>query len=104
MTVGEFQRYASSHKPSKISFWTENQPWYSITDPKKAKMSFTTMLICENPNMLCLKCVGGNELCFDQIKYIQVEEDKSLLGTIITVFCGPFKSDDADISYVLIAS
>ena len=61
------------------------------------------MLIFENPNLICLKS-GQNTVMFNRVKFAEIDTDATVLGTLITVFCGDFNSDGYDISYTLIAA
>lgn len=102
ITVGELKAYCAANKPSNVRFSTENQSWYRISDPCKVNMSFSIMLIYENPNLICLKS-GTNTMCFDRVKYAEIDTETTVLGTLITLFCGDFASSDHEITYCLIA-
>lgn len=104
LSVREFGTYLTTHKPSSISFWTENQSWYDPADPCKIRVTSTIMLIHENPNVIYLKWGSDNEICFNHIRYIEIDENSTVLGTIITVACGDFGSRETRTSYTLIAS
>lgn len=103
ISVKEFKDYCDKNKPRSIIYQTENQKWYQVSDPCKAKMSFPIMLICENPNLICLKS-EANTLSFDRVKCIEVDTESTVLGTLITVFCGEFETNDHDITYTLIVA
>ena len=87
VSVKELKEYCENHKPQQISFYTENQSWYCVSDPCKFKLSFPVMLICENPNMICLKS-GANTLCFDRVRCVEIDTEMTVIGTVFTVFCG----------------
>lgn len=103
MSVGEFKSYCEANRPQYILFYTENQSWYCVSDPCKIKMSFPIMLICENPNIICLKS-GNNTLSIDRVKAVKIDTDSSVLGTIITAFCGNADMDGYEIAYTLVAA
>ena len=103
ITVGELKSYYASKKLSTVRFSTENQKWYRVSDPCKVNLSFSAMLITENPNLICLKS-GVNTICFDRVKFVEIDTESSVLGTIITLFCGDFGSNDYDITYRLVAA
>ena len=103
LSVRELKRYCEEHKPHCIYFKTENQAWYGTSDPCKLDMAFSIMLICENPNLICLKS-SGNTLSFDRVKSIEVDTDASILGTVITIFCGDFNTAEHDITYKLVVA
>lgn len=103
VSVRELIEYCEYNKPQCIQFYTENQKWYKASDPCKIKMTFPTMLICENPNLICLKA-EANILSFDRVKFIEIDTESTVLGTLITVFCGKFDKPGYDITYTLIAT
>lgn len=103
ITVGELKAYCSAKKPVSVSFSTENQSWYRVSDPCKVNMSFSIMLIYENPNLVCLKS-GLNTMYFDRVKFAEIDTDTTVLGTVITLFCGDFSSNNYDITYRLVAA
>lgn len=82
LSVRELKRYCEEHKPH---------------------CAFSIMLICENPNLICLKS-SGNTLSFDRVKSIEVDTDASILGTVITIFCGDFNTAEHDITYKLVVA
>lgn len=104
LSVNEFAAYMTEHKPSKVSFWTENQPRHKSSVTCRVRMVFPIMLILENPNVICLKHGDGNEMYFYSVKYIKMDDESSVLGTIITVYCGGLTPNDAETSYTLVAS
>ena len=103
ISVHEFKEYCKTNRPNSIIYLTENQAWYRVADPCKIDMSFPIMLIYENPNIIFLKS-GNNTILFDMIKYIEIDTESTVLGTIITVYCGEFGTDGYDITYTLIAA
>jgi len=100
--VKELKEYCENHKPQQISFYTENQSWYCVSDPCKFKLSFPVMLICENPNMICLKS-GANTLCFDRVRCVEIDTEMTVIGTVFTVFCGGRNDKEQEITYTLLA-
>lgn len=103
MTIGELKQYCTVHKPSSVRFATENQVWYKVSDPCKVSVSFPIMLICENPNLICLKS-GANIMSFDRVKFVEIDTDMTVLGTVFDLFCGDSTSTGNDITYRLIGA
>lgn len=101
--IKEFKEYFSKQKISEISFWSENQEWYSVADPCKLRLTFTNMLIYENPNIICLKSSMGS-LCLDRVKSVEYSTDSTPLGILITVVCIAAKGSGKEKVYTLIAS
>ena len=61
------------------------------------------MLICENPNIICLKS-SNNTLSIDRVKEVKIDTESSVLGTVITVFCGNADADGYESAYTLVAA
>lgn len=103
VTVRELKEYCDKNKPHCVQFFTDNQLWYRASDPCKIRMTFPIMLIFENPNLICLKS-GANTISFDRVKFIEIDTDITMLGTVFTVFCGEFGKEGYDTTYTLIAA
>lgn len=104
VSVRELMDYYARNKPKEISFATENQPWYKVSDPCKVRCTFPVMMICENPNLVCLKS-GRNTICFDRVELAEVDTDATVLGTVVKLFCGSqSESNDAEASYILVVA
>lgn len=103
VSVNELKKYYSIHKPKRVTFCTENQDWYRVADPCKLSLSFQIMLICENPSLICLKS-DMSTMCIDRVKNIEIDDDISSLGTILTVNCGDNVTNITDKIYKLIVS
>lgn len=102
INLRELKEYYEQNKPDRIVFQTQNQEWYDISDPCKIEMVFPTMLIFDNPNIICLKC-GQNTITFDRIDHVEIDADYTVLGTTINIFCGNSGSNKPDAVYTLIA-
>lgn len=103
VSVKELKEYYELHKPQQISFYTENQSWYRVSDPCKIRMSFPIMLIRENPNLICLKS-GENMICFDRVRFVEINTELTALGTVLTVCCGDIGGAEPEITYTLLAA
>lgn len=102
VSVKELRDYYAKNKPKEISFVTENQPWYRVSDPCKVRCTFPVMMIYENPNLVCLKS-GGNTICIDRVKFAEVDTDATVLGTVLKLFCDAQpESKDVEASYILV--
>ena len=102
VSVRELKEYYKNNKAQSVQFYTENQTWYKASDPCKIRMTFPIMLICENPNLICLKS-DPNTIFFDRVKFAEIDTESTVLGTLITVFCGEFGKSGHDTIYTLIA-
>ena len=103
MNVGELKRYYEGRSLRRILFCTENQKWDAVENPMKASLVFSSMLIACNPNIICLKA-GENMLYFERVKCVNVDTERSILGTVLDVVCGDSAGKTNDVHYTLIAS
>lgn len=71
---------------TEFSFWSENQEDYSPADPCKLKLSFSTMLVNENPGVICLK-EGESTLRLGRVVDVQCDGNCLPVGALITVAC-----------------
>lgn len=103
VSMRELKEYCSQNKPQQVLFCTEDQEWYCVADPCKLRLSFPIMLICENPNLICLKS-ETNIMCIDRIKFAEINSEMSVLGTVLKVSCGSMKAAEPEKTYTLIFS
>lgn len=103
VSIKELREYYECNKPQSVQFYTENQKWYRVSDPCKVRMSFPIMLIYENPNLICLRS-GADTLSFDRVKFAEIDTEATVLGTLVTLFCGGLGKSEHDIAYTLIVT
>ncbi len=101
MTFGELKEYFRKNPPRKITYYTENQDWYRVEDPCKIQMTFPSLLVSENPNLICLKS-GNGTLLFDRVKTAEVDTTATVLGTVVTLYCSDSDTGQRGISFKLI--
>ena len=80
---------------------TENQRWYQTSDPCKVQMHFKIMLISETPNLVYLKSDVGS-ICFDRVRFVEVDTDITVLGTVLYLYCGGKSAASPETTYTLI--
>lgn len=98
----ELKEFCEQNKPHLVSFCSVNQNWHSTADTCQLELSFPVMSLYENPNFIYLKS-GENALSLSRIKFAKIDTETSVLGTLITVFCGNFFEEGYDTTYTLIA-
>lgn len=104
LTIRELKDYYACNQPREISFWTENQPWYHVSNPCKFRCSFPIMTICENPNLVCLKS-GSSTVSFDSVRFAEIDTETTALGEVLTLFCKDTSNPtEEDTSYILIVA
>lgn len=103
MSIRELERYYKRRSPRQILYCTDNQTWGGVSNPMKAVLTFTSMVMACNPNMICLKS-GENTVWFERVKNVVVDPDRSPLGTVLDIVCGDSAGNENDIHYTLITS
>ena len=103
MSVGDLKRYYEGRGVKRILFCSENQAWNKVENPLNINLTFTSMLMACNPNVICLKC-GDNTMHFEKVKRIYLDADRSPLGTVLDIVCGDSNTRGNDIKYTLIVS
>lgn len=103
VSVKELKEYCERNKPRQITYYSENQTWYRVSDSCKLMMHFPAMLIYENPNLICLKS-RTSTIYFDQVRFAEIDTETTVLGTIFTLFCGGPSATAPESTYILIAS
>ncbi len=103
VSVKELKEYCERNKPKQVAYYSENQDGYRVSDPCKLRMHFQIMLICENPSLICLKS-GTSTICFDRVCSVEIDTETTVLGTILTVYCGCSGAEEPEITYKLIAA
>jgi len=99
----EFKEFIARRKPKTLSFLSENQSSYDVAEPCVLQLSFTNMLISENPGVIYLTN-GENSMRLDRVKSVEIVEDVSPIGSLIKVFCKNPRVPTGVSSYIIIAS
>lgn len=103
VSVKEMKEYCERNRPKQVTYYSENQDWYRACDPCKIRMHFPIMLIYENPNLICLKSEAST-ICFDKVRFVEIDTETTVLGTIFTIYCGSALKKEPEVSYKLIAA
>ncbi len=102
VSVREFQGICSEKPPKQILYCSENQEWYRVSNPAKFSLSFCDIKTLENPNTIYLRA-KENIVYFDRVRYIDVDDEQTVLGRVFVVTCGDSKAKEAEKKYTLIA-
>jgi len=100
--IREFKDFIAKRNPKSFVFWSENQDSYRAADPCKLQLTFTNMLISENPSVIYLTC-GENSMRLDRVKNVEYSDNITPLGTIIRIYCGNSVVGRQEFCYSLIA-
>lgn len=101
--VDDFKEFMKRCKPTTLSFLSENQDDFDIAEPCILQLSFTNILIHENPNVIYLTG-GANSMRLDRVKSIEFNEKATAIGTLIRVHCKNPYNRSGESVYTLIAS
>lgn len=101
--IKEFQEFIARCKPKTISFLSENQDGFNIADPCVLQLSFTNMLIHENPNVIYLTG-GASSMRIDRVMCVQFSEESTPIGFLVKIVCGCPGSRSSVSTYTLIVS
>lgn len=101
--IREFKAFIAKLNPKSIWFLSENQDEFDVADPCVLQLSFTSMLIHENPNVIYLTG-GASTMRIDRVKYVQFDENPTPIGALIKIFCDYPGNRTGVRSYTLIAS
>lgn len=101
-TVREWKRYYEGRSMNSFMFCTENQGLAGLDDPMKIRMAFQTMLVGCSPNVICLRN-GENSICFSGVKYVEVDAERTPIGTIIEIVCKNLTCGKGEVRYTLVA-
>lgn len=84
LKVYELKELYEKHRPSQISFTTEDQEWYDSFDSMSLTLVFPDIIIVKNPALIYLTD-GKSQLCLNQIQQIKRQRLAGDSGDILTV-------------------
>lgn len=104
ISIGELKEYLEENKPTRIFFHAENQAWYNSADHFASfRTMFSEIMVYEyTPCLIGLKS-ETNTISFNCIKSVEIDTESSILGTIITLFCGSHRKVGHDTTYRVVA-
>ena len=104
VSVRELKDFCERSSPNQITYYTENQTHSNaIGDLCKLRLCFHVVLIYENPNQVCLKS-GVGDICFNEVRFAEIDTESTVLGTILTLYCGNPRASKSTAAYTLILS
>lgn len=101
ITVGELERRCRNRKPGRIIFHSNDQKWNKVASPIRFDLNFHTMQVAKNPDIIFVKN-DIDSVYFQRIRHIIVDDEKSLLGTVLHIICDSENSDGTEVRYTLI--
>lgn len=104
VSVRDLRDYCERNTPNQITYYTENQTCRNADKALcKLRLHFQVVLIYENPNLVCLKS-GASSICFNGVRFAEIDTESTVLGTILTLYCGNSKASKDAEAYTLILS
>lgn len=103
VSVRELKDFCERNSPNQITYYTENQTCDTADGLCKLRLHFQVVLIYENPNQVCLKS-GINSICFNGVRFAEIDTESTVLGTILTLYCGNSRASKPTATYTLILS
>lgn len=101
ITVGELERLYKGRKPGRFLFDAEDQEWNRVGSPIRFHMEFMTLQVSKNPDIILLRN-GVDYVYFQKVRHIIVDDEKSLLGTVLHIICETEANDGSEIRYTLV--
>ena len=101
ITVGELERLYKGRKPGRFLFDAEDQEWNRVGSPIRFHMEFKTLQVSKNPDIILLRN-GVDYVYFQKVRHIIVDDEKSLLGTVLHIICETEANDGSEIRYTLV--
>ena len=103
VSVRELKDFCERNSPNQITYYTENQTCDTAGGLCKLRLHFQVVLIYENPNQVYLKS-GMNSVCFNGVRFAEIDTESTVLGTILTLYCGSPRSSKPAAAYTIILS
>lgn len=103
LSLSEFKRTCTTISPTQFIFSSENQVQKGEANNVKVRLIFSAIHIAFNPNIICFKNSNNDYLCLSRVKGVEMESEKSLLGTVFNVICGNLYNDFNDSVYTILA-
>ena len=103
ISIRELKEYCERSSPHQVTYYSDNQDWCKEGDLCKFRLHFQIVLIYENPNQVFLKS-GTSSICFNNVRFAQIDTESTVLGTILTLYCGNFRASKPTATYTLILS
>ena len=101
MTVSEFGRFLAGKRQDNVILRSDNQQGELQDLPVSYSLTFREIRTAISPNAVILRGESGT-ICLRKTKYVVVNAEKSVLGTVVDVVCDSFSAPPREIHYTLI--
>lgn len=103
ITVKELKEYCKRNSPNQVTYYSENQDDSKSSALCRLRLHFQAMSIYENPNQVQLKS-GMSSVCFNGVRFAEIDTELTVLGTVLTLYCGNSRASKPTAAYTLILS
>lgn len=86
ITLSEFADYCKAKPPKDVSFYTEDQKWFSPFGSMICALTFPTILISTSAHAVVLKSEWGT-IYFDYVEFVMIEKRKPEKGDVAHLVC-----------------
>lgn len=86
MTISEFNRFLYNQAISEIVLYSGNQSEENDLYPLRLDLIFSRIRVSISPNTVYLQ-EQGNTISFCNVKRIEIDTGKSVLGTVVNLCC-----------------
>lgn len=102
LSLNEFDKMCNMLRPECFVYSSDNQAAKIKHNNIRAVARYKIMRTFLNPNTIIFTN-DSNTLCFEQVKYIQLYDDKQTVGTVFNIVCRGISKTDGDSVYTMIA-
>lgn len=86
ITLAEFADYCKVKPPKDVSFYTEDQKWFSPFGSMICALTFPTILTSTSAHAVVLKSEWGT-IYFDYVEFVMIEKRKPEKGDVAHLVC-----------------
>lgn len=103
VSVRELKAYCERNSLNQVTYYSENQNSSKNACLCKLRLHFQVVLISENPNLVCLKS-GASSICFNEVRFAEIDTESTVLGAVLTLYCGNSSASKPSETHTLIIS
>ena len=86
ITLSEFAEFCKIRRPKDVSFFTEDQKWFSPLGSMICSLTFPTILAVPDMHAVALKSEWGH-IYFDHVEFVMIERRKPERGDVAHLVC-----------------
>lgn len=86
ITLSEFADFCQTRRPKDVSFYTEDQKWFSPLGSMICSITFPIILTSPSAHAVALKSEWGR-IYFDHVEFVMIEKRKQEMGDVAHLVC-----------------